>query len=395
MAKRRTASSSAQASPTQQASPAQKASPTRKASEQTPSRTASRKGSAAKASARSASHDASAPSENAAASAGEAIVAPLVPAGALAVALLGLTERGKPLVHMARESHRLKAIAAILRALAPERGIAIYPEWDCLPFDRASPSRGVMGARTGVLRWLTDTAALPDIVLTTAPALIQRVPPAATWADAHLEIRVGDAFDPAAITATLQRLGYILDDRVDEPGEVAVWGRTVDVFPAAADRPCRIEHAGDRVTAIRSYDPVSQRSLADADVLVIDPATEIILAEDSESRLEPFTGQEHGLPRFYPTLTTFLDQVPGARVVVEDGAEERAQAFFEQIAEGREAQARTRRGAHNDAGLYLTPEDWHGASPAPTPRGRTISPCRPSCAGRARIRPSPRPCASG
>ena len=286
------------------------------------------------------------------------IVAPLVPTGALAVALLGLTELGKPLVHMAREGHRLDAIAGIVRALAPDRTIAIYPEWDCLPYDRASPSRGVMGARTGVLRWLTDTAALPDIVLTTAPALIQRVPPAETWGPAHLEVRVGDALDPAGFTRILQRLGYILDDRVDEPGEVAAWGRTVDVFPAAADRPCRIEHDGARVTAIRSYDPVSQRSLADAEVLVIDPATEIILPEDSETRLEPFTGQEHGLARFYPAMTTFLDQVPGARVVVEDGAEERARAFFEQIAEGREARARTRRGVPEEAGLYLTPEDW-------------------------------------
>ncbi|WP_244472690.1 DEAD/DEAH box helicase [Methylobacterium sp. Leaf89] len=293
-----------------------------------------------------------------AAPAGPEIVAPLVPTGALAVALLDLTRTGKPLIHMARESHRLDVIAKILRALSPERSVAIYPEWDCLPYDRASPSRGVMGARTGVLRWLTDTAALPDIVLTTAPALIQRVPPAETWAQARLEVRVGDALDPSAVSAFLQRLGYILDDRVDEPGEVAVWGRTVDVFPAAADRPCRIEYEEGRVTAIRSYDPVSQRSLADADLLVIDPATEILLPEGSESRLAPFTGQEHGLARFYPSLVTVLDQVPDARLVVEDGAEERAQAFFEQIAEGREAAARSRRGGAEDGGLYLSPADW-------------------------------------
>ena len=295
--------------------------------------------------------------ETAPASAPEA-VAPLVPTGALAVALLDLTRTGKPLVHMARESHRLEAIAKILRALSPERSVAIYPEWDCLPYDRASPSRGVMGARTGVLRWLTDTASLPDIVLTTAPALIQRVPPAATWAAARLEVRVGDPLDPAAVSAFLQRLGYILDDRVDEPGEVAVWGRTVDVFPAAADRPCRIEYEEGRVTAIRSYDPVSQRSLADADVLVVDPATEILLPEGSESRLAPFRGQEHGLARYYPSLDTVLDQVPDAALVVEDGAEERAQAFFEQIAEGREAAARSRRGGADDDSLYLSPEDW-------------------------------------
>ncbi|GJD63122.1 helicase-related protein [Methylobacterium frigidaeris] len=282
-------------------------------------------------------------------------VAPLVPPGALAVALLGLRDRGRPLVHVARDARRLEEIAALLRGLAPGLGVAVYPEWDCLPFDRASPSRGTMGARAGVLRWLTDADHLPDILLTTAPALIQRVPPPETWAEARVEITAGDALEPGRFTAELQRLGYILDDRVDEPGEVAVRGRTIDVFPAAAPRPCRIEHAGGKVTAIRTYDPVSQRSLDEVGTLVVDPATEIVLAPDSPVCLRPFTGQEHQLPTLYGRLVTVLDYVPEARLVVEAGAEGRAEAFFEQIAEGRTSEAATRGKA---APLYLSPAEW-------------------------------------
>ena len=285
----------------------------------------------------------------------DADIAPLVPTGALAVALLDREADARPLIHIARERHRLGALADILRALAPDRSVAIYPEWDCLPFDRASPSRGVMGARAGVLRWLTDAKNLPDIVLTTAPALIQRVPPPETWADAHIEIRVGDRLDPQTLTTDLQRLGYILDDRVDEPGEVAVRGRTVEIFPAAAARPCRIEHDEARVTAIRSYDPVSQRSLADVATLVVDSATEIVLPRDTGVTLRPFTGQEHDLPRLYPRLVTPLDYVPDARLVIESGAQDRATAFFEQIAEGREGAGRT---APLPYPLYLEPQAW-------------------------------------
>ncbi|RVU16576.1 helicase-related protein [Methylobacterium oryzihabitans] len=280
-------------------------------------------------------------------------VAPLVPLGALAVALLGLRETGRPLVHVARDARRLDALAGLLRGLDPECRVAVYPEWDCLPFDRASPSRGVMGARAGVLRWLTDEAALPDFLLTTAPALIQRVPPPETWGPAHLELSPGDPLDPEAVTAFLRRLGYIQDDRIDEPGEVAVRGRTIEVFPAAAPRPCRIEHDGARVTAIRSYDPVSQRSLGEVDRLVVDPATEVILAPESGIAFAPFTGQEHRLAGFYPRLAGPLDAVAGARLVVEDGAEARAEAFFEQIEEGRSG----RRGGAED-GLYLTRTEW-------------------------------------
>ncbi|KQT57619.1 DEAD/DEAH box helicase [Methylobacterium sp. Leaf456] len=278
---------------------------------------------------------------------------PLVPTGALAVSLLDLCEGSRPLVHVARDGRRLEEVAAILRALAPERKVAVYPEWDCLPFDRASPSRGVMGARAGVLRWLTDRDALPDILLTTAPALLQRVPPPETWGPAHVEITVGDRLDPEALTAQLARLGYQIDDRVDEPGEVAVRGRTIDVFPAAAPLPCRIEHADGRVTAIRAYDPVSQRSRTETERLVIDPATEIVPDEGSDLTVTPFTGAEHRLARHYRDLSTVLDYVPDARLVVEAGTEDRVAAFFEQLEEAREEA-----GSPDDGALYLTPADW-------------------------------------
>ena len=298
----------------------------------------------------------------------ETIVAPLVPAGALAVALLGLAGAAAPVIHVARDPRRLDAIAAVLRALAPECGVVVFPEWDCLPFDRASPSRGVMGARAAVLRRLADGTTRPRIVLTTAPALIQRVPPPAAWASAHVRIDVGDALDPEAMTARLQRLGYILDDRVDEPGEVAVRGRTIDVFPADAAHPSRIEHDGARVTAIRAYDAVSQRSLGALAGLAIDPATEILLEPGSEHALAPFTGQEHRLAQFYPGLSALTDYVPEGRFVVEAGAEAREAAFFEQIADGRESTGRTGRGGTPAPGaeLYLSREAWDALRSART-----------------------------
>ncbi|MDP4006427.1 DEAD/DEAH box helicase [Methylobacterium sp. NEAU K] len=283
--------------------------------------------------------------------------APLMPTGALAVALLRLADGAAPLVHVARDGRRLEELAATLRALEPATTVAVYPEWDCLPFDHASPSRATMGARAATMRWLTDRDALPGFVLTTAPALIQRVPPPETWASARVSLRIGDPLDVATATADLKRLGYILDERVDEPGEIAVRGRTIEVFPAAAPRPCRIEHAAGRVTAIRSYDPISQRSVAEVRHLVIDPATEIVLAPESGQRLEPFTGQEHRLDRYYPSLVTLLDYVPDARLVVEDGTQARVDAFYEQMAEAG-ARRRPRDRPVAGEGLYIARAAW-------------------------------------
>ncbi len=283
---------------------------------------------------------------------------PLVPTGALAVALIDLAEEGAPLVHVARDGRRLDELAATLRTLRPGLAVGLFPEWDCLPFDHASPSRAMMGARTALLRWLTDAQARPSIVLTTGPALAQRVPPPETWSGARVTFAVGDTIDVAAVTTELQRLGYVLDERVDEPGEVAMRGRTLEVFPAAAPLPCRVEHEKGRVTAIRSYDPISQRSVADSNDLLVDPATEILLTPGSQERLMPFTGQEHGLPRFYKSLVTLLDYLPDARLVVEEGTESRLRAFFEQVDEGREAAMKGRRPVKAADGLYLTPKEW-------------------------------------
>ncbi|MCJ2111245.1 DEAD/DEAH box helicase [Methylobacterium sp. E-025] len=325
--------------------------------------------------------------------------APLVPIGALAVSLLDIAAQvgssrsnaSKPVVHVARDARRLDDLARVLRALAPNAEILVYPEWDCLPFDHASPSRATMGARAAVLRRLSGKGAPPDFVMTTGPALAQRVPPRATWDDAHVPLAIGDRIDPERITAALVRLGYVVDERVDEPGEVAVRGRTIEVFPADAARPSRIEHADGRVTAIRVYDPITQRSVGDVDRLVIDPATEIVLAAGSEERLRPFTGQEHALARFYPRLVTPLDYLPDAGLVVEEGASARMAAFFEQIDEAR-AMKRAGRNGRSDVGrgddLYLSLSDWTKAVEARTLSAATRDAAKdialPSLAGATR-----------
>ncbi len=297
--------------------------------------------------------------------------APLVPVGALAISLLELEARPasdertaiRPIVHLARDAQRLDELASVLRALDPAAEVLIIPEWDCLPFDHASPSRATMGARAAAFRRLSATTEPPSFVLTTGTALAQRVPPIETWAEARVSLSVGDRIDVEAIAAALVRLGYVIDERVDEPGEVAVRGRTLEVFPADAARPFRIEHADAHVTAIRAYDPITQRSVGEATRLVIDPATEILLPAESSEVLRPFTGQEHGLARYYGRLDTLFDYLPNAGLVIEDGVSTRVDAFFEQVSEARDAHRKARRSdvRGRGDGLYLTPAAWKRA----------------------------------
>jgi transcription-repair coupling factor (superfamily II helicase) len=287
--------------------------------------------------------------------------------GARAVEILNLCDPRSTTVVATRDMRVLQDLGALLRAFAPDLGIALFPEWDCLPFDRVSPSLGVMGERAGTLRWLASEGFRPAIVLATIPTLCQRVPPPEIWAEAHVELRPGDPFDPDGIAAQLERLGYVQEERVEEAGQFAVHGQTVDVFPAAAPRPCRIEHEEGQVIEIRSYDVDTQRSLIAAESLIIDPATEIIVG-DAEERPRPFAGEEHRLARYHDRLVTVLDYLPDARMLLDPEADARAELFFEQVEEGRGIAGR------EDDGLYLAREEWaelvsarslRGAPPAP------------------------------
>ncbi|KQT50973.1 DEAD/DEAH box helicase [Aureimonas sp. Leaf454] len=259
---------------------------------------------------------------------------PLHPVGATAALIHRkvAASKGKPLLYIAQTARRAQDILAILQAFAPTRDAAFLPPWDSLPGDGVGPSAQTMGRRMSVLRWLTDKAERPPVVITTAEALLRRVPPRAVWKNRHVELRVGETIDPDAVGERLAEIGYVVDDRVDEPGEAAVRGRVVDIFPAAAPRPCRIEHENGRITAIRSYDPVSQRSVATTEHLIVDPASERIGAAVTEAT----AAREPDLPRHYGQLETLFDYLPDAVVLMEDGVDRRADSFFEQIREGHE-----------------------------------------------------------
>ncbi|HVL74226.1 MAG TPA: DEAD/DEAH box helicase, partial [Beijerinckiaceae bacterium] len=282
-------------------------------------------------------------------------------AGELATRLLAWT-REAPLVHVAGSERRANELAALVRGLAPDLAVDVLPGWDCLPYDRAPPSRLAMGRRTAALARMAQAA--PALLLTTPDAILQRVPPRSLWPEIRLELHPGEPV--ADLAPWLSRAGYVLDERVDEPGEAALRGEVIDLFPAGAAVPVRIDHADGRVTALWDYDPVSQLTIAEREAVVLDPASECVTGS------ERFPGMEHWLPDFVPGLETLFDYLPEAGLAIEPKAEERRLAFLEQVADahaGRRARPeREGRPPLPPERLYLDAAAWDGAV-----RGRRLS----------------------
>jgi transcription-repair coupling factor (superfamily II helicase) len=271
------------------------------------------------------------------------------------------------LIHVAEDERRAEQLAQALRGLAPDLEVLLLPPWDCLPYDSASPSREVMGRRASTLRRMAEKGRAPRLLIASAAAIVQRVPPRETWKDAVHGLAAGEAFSPGELEAYLRRTGYVLDERVDEPGEAAIRGQVLDLFPANSPSPYRAEHDGESILSIRRYDPVSQRTETEVETLALEPASEIVLnaAPEGEEPPERAPGMEHRLPEFYSRLDTVFDYWPDAALVIDARAEERREIAMGQVADAHESRVRLRTASGGASAvfperLFIGDDEWRG-----------------------------------
>lgn len=181
-------------------------------------------------------------------------------------------------VCLADDDQQADALATMVAALLPDVPVVFLPSSDALPGDTAPPSPANSGMRVAALRRLRQaeqaTDRRPIVLVISGEAAARRYPAPEAFDAAPPRLAAGDALDMTAFAATVTALGYIDDDRVDEPGEVALRGDVIDIFPADAGSPARIEIAEGRIAALRAYDPVSQRTTDDLETLEIGRASE-------------------------------------------------------------------------------------------------------------------------
>ncbi|MFC7398395.1 TRCF domain-containing protein [Chelatococcus sp. GCM10030263] len=283
------------------------------------------------------------------------------PLGAIGVFLLGQW-RSSPagLLFLSGSERRAEHLGAILYALDPACDPMVLPRSDALPYDDGLPSRDVMGRRASVLRRVAQGAGKP-LVLAVADAALLRVPPRDVWADATLALRLGMPLDLGALQAFLDRTGYVQEARADEPGEVAVHGQVVDVYPAGALGPVRIELGEGRIEGLQSYDPLTQRTTGELAEVVLDPASEMFALAAKDPACPPAADVR---------LQSLFDYMPEATIVKGGGVETRGAQWLRQIAEARETSRdlpllRASLGAISPDRLYLSEQEWQAATSGP------------------------------
>ena len=311
----------------------------------------------------------------------------------LAVAAVARAAGTGTVLQIEQSAEAMEAALHALRFFAPELEVLTFPAWDCMPYDRVSPSVAVLSRRMDTLGILNTAAtAAPRVVLTTINAALQRVPPRSALAAGSFHAGPGDAVDLDDLQALLARDGYARAGTVREPGEYAVRGGLLDVFPAGAAEPLRLDLFGDRLESVRTFDPLTQRTTGDAPALRLIPAGEFRLDPESIARFRAayqarfgavgaddpvyasvsagrrHAGAEHWLPLFHDGLDTLFSLLPEATVVLAHGIEEARAARLALIADNYAARLQAPHGTDSvtyrplpPEGLTMTDAEWTAA----------------------------------
>ncbi len=266
------------------------------------------------------------------------------PEGYDAQLLLKELDRGDaPVMHVARDDKRMAAMQEALSFFAPGVTVVQFPGWDCLPFDRMSPNADVSATRMATLAGLA-TGALSGkfLLLTTLNAATQKLPARAVLEGASFSARVDYQLDVDKLRSFLVRMGFSQTPTVMEPGDFAVRGGIIDIYPPGETGPVRLDLFGDVLDGIRRFDPVTQRTTDKLKGIDLAPVSEVLFDEASITRFrqnyrvefgaagsdDPLyeavsagrkhQGVEHWLPFFHERLETLFDYLPDASILLDD-----------------------------------------------------------------------------
>lgn len=158
-----------------------------------------------------------------------------------------------------------------------DREILNYPAKDILFYQSDIRGNLLTKERIQVLKKLADGAGMT--LVTTYDALMNRMAEPKNFASAVIRLKAGEQLDIEKLREKLVQMGYVRNYQSENPGEFAVRGGILDIFPLAEENPYRIELWGDEIDSIRSYDSESQRSIENLEEVTIYPAAEFVLTK--------------------------------------------------------------------------------------------------------------------
>jgi len=256
---------------------------------------------------------------------------PVGSADALLLAQLGARDKaqGRPMAVITADATDAQRLMEELAFFEPGLRCALFPDWETLPYDSFSPHQDLISERLATLWRIQqrnkDTGA--DVVIVPATTALYRLAPPAFLAAYTFEFKVKQKLDEARLKGQLTLAGYNHVTQVVSPGEYAVRGGLIDLFPMGSPVPYRVDLFDDEIDSIRTFDPDTQRSLYPVPEVRLLPGREFPMDDAARAR---FRSRWRELLEGDPTKSRIYKDI-GAGVATA-GIEYYLPLFFEETA---------------------------------------------------------------
>ena len=310
-------------------------------------------------------------------------------ADALLLAQLGLREKGNGKLTAIVTANAADAQRLIdeIAFFAPDLRCVLFPDWETLPYDTFSPHQDLISERLATLWRISqrekETGA--DVVIVPATTALYRLAPPSFLAGYTFQFKVKQKLDETKFKAQLTLAGYSHVTQVVSPGEYAVRGGLIDLFPMGSAVPYRVDLFDDEIDSIRTFDPDSQRSLYPVPEVRLLPGREFPMDDEARTRFRSrwrellegdptksriykdigngvaTAGIEYYLPLFFEETATVFDYLGADATVVLHGDLEPAFQHFWQDTKERYRLVRTdpERPALPPEALFLSTEQFY------------------------------------
>ena len=189
----------------------------------------------------------------------------------------------RPMVYIVSGEDAADRAARSLAAYLGLERVVRFPERTDYPWKATQPDDAVVASRCAALGRIAQGD--PCVMVASARALLRCVPPRESRYWASTTFTVGEELPYDEVPQRLVGMGYTSADAADMPGLFRVHGDTVDIFPAQATSPVRIEFFGDEIDRIRRMVSSTGQTIGDEDAVEIFPVRELALTDDAVRRI--------------------------------------------------------------------------------------------------------------
>ncbi|MCZ7564557.1 MAG: transcription-repair coupling factor [Burkholderiales bacterium] len=303
-----------------------------------------------------------------------------------ALALARVAAQSRPLAVVCASALDAQRLREEIPWFAPELRVALFPDWETLPYDAFSPHHDLVSERLETLYRVAQGEC--DVLLAPATTALYRLPPADYLAAYTFFLQRGTKLDAVRLRGQLALAGYAHVTQVVAPGEYCVRGGLLDLFPMGSAVPYRIDLADDEIDSIRTFDVDTQRTIYQTQEIRLLPAREFPMDEAARTRFRqrfreafegdvtkspiykdvsngvPPAGVEYYLPLFFERTGTLFDYLPaGATLALHHDVHAAIEGFWRDT----EARYRLLRGDRDrpllpPAELFLRAEDFFVAA---------------------------------